>query len=111
VAFEIENAPSRVVEKYLELLTYQVDIIETTSEVTALADLYVARNILTEKYYDDATHIALATVHRIDVLVSWNFRHIVHFDKMRLFNTVNIEQGYQVISIHSPREVSIYGRI
>lgn len=109
VAFEINRAPSRVIEKYFELLSYQVEIVEITPEVVALADLYVARNILTEKCYDDTTHIALATVHHIDTLVSWNFRQIVHWDKIRRFHAVNFEQGYQLIPIHSPREVTTHG--
>ena len=55
-------------------------------------------------------HIALATVANADLLVSWNFRHIVRVDKIRLFNAVNLEQGYQALSIHSPREVTTYGQ-
>jgi len=39
------------------------------------------------------------------MMVSWNFRHIVHFDKMRGFNSVNLREGYPAIEIHSPREV------
>ena len=46
----------------------------------------------------------------VDVLVSWNFRHIVRLDKIRLFNAVNIEQGYKPVSIYSPREVISYGQ-
>ena len=53
-------------------------------------------------------HIALATIADVDVLVSWNFRHIVRLDKIRLFNAVNIEQGYKPVSIYSPREVISY---
>lgn len=53
-------------------------------------------------------HIALATVSEADVLVSWNFRHIVHLEKIRLFNSVNLEYGYKPIQIYSPREVATY---
>jgi len=55
-------------------------------------------------------HIALATIADVDVLVSWNFRHIVRLDQIRLFNAVNIEQGYKTVSIYSPREVISYGQ-
>lgn len=109
VAFEIENAPLKVVEKYFELLNYRAEIIDLTQEVTQLANVYLDRQILTPKYLDDARHIALATVYRVDMLVSWNFRHLVHIDKMRRFNAVNLELGYNVIEIHSPREVTTYG--
>lgn len=55
-------------------------------------------------------HIALATVADIDVLVSWNFKHIVRLDKIRIFNAVNLELGYKQLQIYSPREVTSYGR-
>ena len=55
-------------------------------------------------------NIAVATVANVDVLVSWNFRHIVRLDKIRLFNAVNIEQGYKPLAIYSPREVTTYGK-
>jgi hypothetical protein len=53
-------------------------------------------------------HIAVATIAQVDVLVSWNFRHIVRFNKIRLFNAVNMQQGYGTIQIFSPREVTTY---
>jgi len=54
-------------------------------------------------------HIALATIAEVDVLVSWNFKHIVRLDKIRLFNAVNLEQGYKSLTIYSPREVISHG--
>jgi hypothetical protein len=54
------------------------------------------------------THIALATIDEVDMLVSWNFKHIVNFDKIRQFNTVNKELGHKLIRILSPREVTNY---
>jgi hypothetical protein len=53
-------------------------------------------------------HIALATVAQVDVVVSWNFKHIVNYGKIRLFNGVNLECGYRTMAIHSPMEVSSY---
>ena len=55
-------------------------------------------------------HIALATVAEVDVLVSWNFKHIVRLDKIRIFNAVNLELGYKSLQIYSPREVTLHGR-
>ncbi|OAD22198.1 hypothetical protein THIOM_002003 [Candidatus Thiomargarita nelsonii] len=108
VALEIESAPQHVIDKYFEL-SNSAEFIEITNIVVELADLYIEKKILTEKHYDDASHIALATVYEVDTLVSWNFRHIVHLDKIPLFNAVNLEQGYKMISIYSPREVTTYG--
>ena len=58
-------------------------------------------------FRDDCLHVALATVHRADVLVSWNFRHIVRFDRIRGFNAVNLREGYGTLDIRSPMEVMI----
>ena len=54
---------------------------------------------------DDATHVAAATAARADAIVSWNFKHIVHWDKIRLFNAVNLREGYAPLEIRSPKEV------
>jgi hypothetical protein len=59
-----------------------------------------------KKYYEDGLHVALATIAQADVLVSWNFRHIVRFEKIRLFNAANLEHGYKPLQIFSPREVA-----
>jgi hypothetical protein len=61
------------------------------------------------EHRNDLLHIALATIAGADIVVSWNFRHIVRFDKIRQFNAVNLEAGYKPIAIHSPREVTTYG--
>ena len=45
----------------------------------------------------------------VDLVVSWNFKHIVRAEKIRLFNAVNLENGYKTVQIYSPREVTIYG--
>jgi hypothetical protein len=58
------------------------------------------------RFYADGTHIALATITEADLLVSWNFRHIVRYDKIRLFTAVNLERGYRPLAIYSPREVA-----
>ena len=55
-------------------------------------------------------HIAIATVAEVDVLVSWNFRHIVRLDKIRLFNGINLQLGYKPLTIYSPREVATHGQ-
>ena len=77
-------------------------------EVLELVAAYRRHKILGEKFENDRIHIALATVHKVDILVSWNFKHIVHFDKIRMFNQVNQKMGYETISIFSPREVTHY---
>lgn len=66
--------------------------------------------MLGPRFRNDMLHIALATVAEVDVLVSWNFRHIVRLDKIQQFNGINLELGYKTVAIYSPREVTTYGR-
>jgi hypothetical protein len=110
VSAEIEKAPESVQSIYAELISLNAEILTVQESALGLADEYQKRSILTPKFYDDGLHIALATVAEADLLVSWNFKHIVHFDKIRLFNAVNIEFGYKPLQIFSPREVTTYGR-
>ena len=53
----------------------------------------------------DALHIAIATVSGVDVLVSWNFKHIVNLNRIKLFNSVNLKEGYHLLEIRTPLEV------
>lgn len=105
-AAEIEDAPKEVFNKYQEIREFDCLYLNIDDFVIELAEEYQHRKILTKKYFDDGLHIAIATINKIDILVSWNFKHIVHFDKIRLFNSINIEMGYKPIDIYSPREVA-----
>ena len=108
VAAEIEDAPEQIQEKYAEIIGMGAEYLEISEEVLELADVYLKNHILTPKFSDDMMHIALSTVANLDILVSWNFKHIVHYDKIRQFNAVNLRLGYKSLQIFSPREVSNY---
>ncbi|MEI7869072.1 MAG: hypothetical protein WCI11_14375 [Candidatus Methylumidiphilus sp.] len=104
-ATEIAPAPEFVQTLHKELIGFPSEVIHVDDEVVSLVDAYLNRNILSQRYFNDMLHIALATIADVDVLVSWNFKHIVRLDKIRQFNAVNLEQGYKTLSIYSPREV------
>lgn len=74
-------------------------------ESEELAEEYVRQEVVSRRMLVDAQHIAVATVARVDVLVSWNFRHIVNLDRIRGFNAVNLRMGYSMLEIRSPLEV------
>jgi len=59
--------------------------------------------------FDDMTHVAAATIARVDAIVSWNFKHIVRLDKMKSYNQVNLQNGYGILTIISPKETIING--
>ena len=105
---EVDDAPEPVRNLYADLLSLEPEILEVTEATLQLAEMYQERQFLTPKFYDDGLHIALATIAEVNVLVSWNFKHIVHFDKIRMFNSVNLELGYKQLQIYSPREVPNY---
>ena len=104
-AAEVERAPESVKQIHVELIAGGAELLMVTPEALDLLGKYGARKILGRKFQNDMLHIALATIADADVLVSWNFRHIVRLDKIRLFNAVNIECGYKALTIYSPREV------
>jgi len=111
VALEIVRAPDHIQVLYGDLVENCAPFMCIPNrEVLELVDAYLGHGVLKQDYRNDMLHIALCTVHGIDVVVSWNFKHIVRFDKIVKFNAVNIEQGYKPIAIYSPREVTRYGK-
>lgn len=82
--------------------------LELNEDAEFLAENYIKEKILGKSSMNDAYHIAIATVNRIDVLISWNFKHIVNLDKIRLFNSVNLKLGFLQIDIRSPKELIKY---
>lgn len=108
VAAEIQVAPERVREKFDELLELGAQLLRTDQEVLELVAEYARHEILPPRFRNDLLHIGIATVADVDVLVSWNFKHIVRLDKIRLYSAVNLESGYKPLDIYSPREVASY---
>jgi hypothetical protein len=102
---ELQGAPDTVRRRVMEIPKANQLVLMDTPEADALADAYLAHGIVGPGSRSDALHVALATVGRVDVLVSWNFRHIVNLGRIRLFNAVNLEQGYSLIEIRTPKEV------
>lgn len=102
---ELQGAPESVRARLLEIPEASQIVLTDTPDSDALADAYLAHGIIGPGSRSDALHVALATIGRVDVLVSWNFKHIVNLGRIRLFNAVNLEQGYGLIEIRTPREV------
>jgi len=70
--------------------------------------LYIKENVVGKTSREDCIHIALATINRADVLVSWNFKHIVNLSRIRGYNSVNLKTGYPTIEIRSPLDLIDY---
>ena len=102
---ELEYAPINVKRILSSLREDCIENVFLSSEAEDLAMSYLANKVVGKKHIVDAQHIAIASVERVDVLVSWNFKHIVNLDKIHAFNSVNLKLGYPIMEIRSPREV------
>ena len=101
---EILAAPEHINILYNEILPLTKNI-NITEKAVKLQEAYLKEKILSNKWEDDALHIALATIEKCKMIVSWNFKHIVNFKKIPLYNAVNILKGYEKIEIYSPLEI------
>lgn len=108
-AEELYQAPEVVKYVLLEFDENQIRRLEETPEVLKLTDAYMEAKVVPPKFENDASHIAFATVNGADVVVSWNFRHIVNYQRIHAFNAVNVREGYAWMDIRTPKEL-IYGR-
>ncbi len=102
---ELENAPLEVQAVLDGLSGINIEYVELDDEARFLADKYIKEEAISEKHLVDSQHIAIATINRNDVLVSWNFKHIVNLRRIHLYNSTNLKYGYPIIEIRSPREV------
>lgn len=93
-----------VIEAYENLQSY-ASIVPITEDAIQLQQAYISSQVLTMKWKDDALHVALATINFCDFIVSWNFKHIVNFKKIPLYNAINVLNGYREIEIYSPLEL------
>lgn len=103
---ELNRASEEKRKLMLDLITkYEVKVLEDVPDAEILADIYVKEGIIPIKYSTDGIHIALATVSDMDIILSWNFKHIVKRKTVIMANLVNNREGYSTIDIYSPSEV------
>ena len=92
---EVLNHLSSVSDDYKEYAA-------NDEESEELAEHYIREGAVTKAFHEDALHIAIATIHKVDVLVSWNFKHIVNLNRIRKYNAVNLMTGYPMIESEIP---------
>ncbi|MDR0698874.1 MAG: hypothetical protein LBG28_06625 [Tannerella sp.] len=78
-------------------------------EAEILANNYIAEKVVGPASLEDCHHIAIATINKVDILVSWNFKHIVNLSRIRGYNSVDMRMGYIVLEIRNPKELIEYG--
>ena len=106
---ELLNAPLHVKQLLHNYSADKFQRVELTEEAIKLSDIYISEKVVGKSSLEDCRHIALATIHKVDVLASWNFKHIVNLDKIKGYNSVNMRLGYSIIEIRSPKELVNYG--
>ena len=102
---ELAGAPDGVRGRLASVPEAHIGTLQLDAEARELAEAYIAEGVITAKMRADAQHIAIATVGRVDVLVSWNFKHIVNLHRIHGYNSVNLRRGYPTLEIRAPREV------
>lgn len=107
IVSELINAPQAVKDILLSIPQRVIEVVKITPEVLQLRDAYINEGVVTSKSINDATHVAAATIARADAIISWNFKHIVRLDKMKGYNQINLLNGYGILTIISPLEVTI----
>ena len=106
---ELTNAPERVRDFFENLKDEFKEKVFVTPEGLKLAQTYVDEKVVGETSIDDCIHIATATLSKVNMLVSWNFKHIVNIYRIRGYNSINLRLGYPTLEIHSPKEIVNYG--
>lgn len=105
---ELQKAPPLIRELPAKLPPDFLELITITEEQLLLADHYISEGALSPKFHTDAQHIAIATILKVDGLISWNFKHMVNFFRIRQYNSINLKFGYSPIDIRAPNEI-VYG--
>lgn len=105
---ELIDAPLRVREYFNNLPGDNSERIKVDDDMLTLANKYIDEKVVGQTSFDDCIHIAAATINKVDILVSWNFKHIVNVYRIRGYNAINIRSGYQSLEIRSPKEIIKY---
>jgi hypothetical protein len=104
VIAELKRTPSELKTEMMKAVR-AFTVLSLTDEIHELAAEYIVRGIFPQKYYDDALHVAVASVNRIGVLLSWNFTHLVKIKTRRMVALVNTMKDYPAVEIISPPEL------
>jgi hypothetical protein len=108
---ELLNAPTHVKELLHKFTSDKFERVDLIEEAILLADAYISEKVVGRTSLEDCRHIALATINKVDVLASWNFKHIVNLDRIKGYNSVKMRLGYSIIEIRSPKDLVKYGDI
>ena len=102
---ELLDAPESVRAFWESLPEAALKQVSITDEARQLAEAYLRAGVLEKTSAGDALHVAAASVAGADLILSWNFKHLVNFNRIKGFNGVNVMNGYPLMTILCPLEV------
>jgi len=102
---ELSPAPQKVRDLANSLPQTSLEFVDVSNEAAELAEQYLKENVVGKTSRADCIHIALATLSNADILISWNFKHIVNVNRIRGYNAVNYKLGHRILEIRTPREI------
>ncbi len=105
---ELLNAPENVRTYFKSLPKENTERVFVNAEIIELATKYIEEKVVWKTNFDDCLHIATATLNKADILVSWNFKHIVNVYRIRGYNSINLRMNYLSLEIRSPKEIIEY---
>lgn len=105
---ELLRAPEFITQLLKDIDEENIERMSLDEEATILADKYIDAKVVGKTSRVDCQHIAMASISNADVLVSWNYKHIVNLEKIRGYNGINYQNGYKMIEIRTPKEIMPY---
>jgi predicted nucleic acid-binding protein len=105
---ELSKAPENVKHYFRDLPLENIERVLVTDEIINLASKYIEEKVVGQTSFDDCLHIATATLYKADILISWNFKHIVNVYRIRGYNSINLRMNYLPLEIRSPKEIIEY---
>ena len=105
---ELLKAPDNVRAFFKNLPKEYTERVVVNAEIIELATKYIEEKVVGKTSFDDCLHIATATLNKADILVSWNFKHIVNVYRTRGYNSINLRMNYLSLEIRSPKEILEY---
>lgn len=105
---ELINAPTKIRDFVKSIPEKNIIRVDLAEEAILLAEQYLKEKVVGKSSRADCYHIAIATILKVDVLVSWNFKHIVNIQRIHGYNSVNLKSGFHTLEIRNPREIFNY---
>ena len=102
---EIDKTPDIELRAKMQEKIVGIKTLQSNNEVQKLTEDYVKYEAVSEKYITDAFHIAVAVIHSLDIIVSWNFRHIVRRKTKDIVSMVNTKNNLKHVEIVTPAEL------